>query len=331
MKKIILIFIIFVSCSEFQYQNLCDPKSDQFTKGLILLKILGESRYKCNSFDIDISSSVFEITPNLGVLSESGSSLSVGSSQIFVIRLFKAPTANVTIQIVSSQPSLATLSTNSLTFPQETWSSPLSFTATGINDSIINGDRNFNLKLKIATTDEEFHDLSFDIPMVLKDNERRLFLSTSPYRGGEFGGIGGADLICNSDIKCPAGSSCKAMILGPTRIASATANLGDGQVDWVLHPFAHYYSPSPANTLITTTNQTSLLQIPFASVIDAVGIGGWLGSSSGYVLGGNTCFNWTENTAITTGFMFRTQYTDNTLFGGNFSCSNQVNLICVEF
>lgn len=104
------------------------------------------------------------------------------------------------------------------------------------------------------------------------------------------------------------------MILGPTRIASATANLGDGQVDWVLHPFAHYYSPSPANTLITTTNQTSLLQIPFASVIDAVGIGGWLGSSYGYVLGVNTCFNWSENTTITTGFMFRTQYTDNTFF-----------------
>lgn len=121
------------------------------------------------------------------------------------------------------------------------------------------------------------------------------------------------------------------MILGPTRIASATVNLGDGQVDWVLHPFAHYYSPSPTNTLITTTNQTSLLQIPFASVIDAVGIGGWLGSSSGYVLGGNTCFNWTENTAITTGFMFRTQYTDINLFGGNFSCSNPVHLICVEF
>lgn len=165
MKKLILIFLQIVSCSELRYQNLCDPKSELFLKGLISFQFLGESRYRCNSFDIDIKTNVLDITPNTGVLSESGISFTVGTSQTFVIRLTKTPFADVTIQIVASDSSLTTLSTNSLTFPKESWSSPLSFTATGINDSIINGDRNFKFNLKIVSTDEEFHDLGFEIPM----------------------------------------------------------------------------------------------------------------------------------------------------------------------
>ncbi|XDD47052.1 DUF1554 domain-containing protein [Leptospira sp. WS39.C2] len=328
--KFILASLIVVSCSELSYENVCDIKSDQFLKGIVLMNMLGEREYKCLSYDINIATSVLEVNPSIGILSETGPSFTIGSTLNFTIRLKKNPSSQVEIQIYSTLPSLASLSTNSLIFTEENWSVHQSFTLTGINDSLINGDRNFKLNIKLISEDIKFNQLNSEIPIQLKDNEKRLFLSTGNYRGGEFGGINGADQICNADIKCPQGSTCKAMILSSTRIASLTANIGDGQLDWVLHPYTHYYLPNNT-TLIANTNGTSLLQIPFSAVIDSVPSGTWLGSNSGYVLGSNDCLNWTDNVGAYNGYIFRTQFADNTLFGGNYLCSNQVKLFCVEF
>lgn len=330
MFRYLFIAAILVSCNKSSLNNACDISSDSYLESVFLFNLVDESKSYCSAGMIDFNPSIVSLNSRQGTLSEGGGNLTVGSSITFVARLKKMPGSKVDIQLVISNPTYATMTPTNFTFDLNNWSVPQNFLVTAINDNLLNGNRKLTV-LVIPKSEDTSLDLNqIEIQMDIMDNEKRLFLSTNAYIGGSFGGISGADNICSSDIKCPTGSICKAMILGSTRIASQTADLGDGQVDWVLHPNAHYYLTDNV-TLIANTNSTSLLQIPFNNVIDGVSPGTWLGSNSGWVLGSNSCLNWTDITAGITGYTFRTQFTNSTLFGGNYSCSNPVNLFCVEY
>lgn len=322
--------VLVLYCSDKSFNNACDINSESYLNSVILFNLIGEGKSNCSTGMIDLNPSVVTLNPKKGIVSESGGNLNVGSSITFVARLKKMPGSKVDIQLVISNPNYATVTPIILTFDPNNWSTPQNFMVTAINDNLINGNRKFTVLVIPKSEDTSLDLTQTEIQMDIIDNEKRLFISTNPFLGGSFGGISGADTICSTDIKCPAGSVCKAMILGTTRIASQNADLGDGQIDWVLHPNTHYYLTNNV-TLIANTNSTSLLQIPFNNIVDGVAPGTWLGSNSGWVLGGNSCLNWTDITAGITGYMFRTQFTNSTLFGGNYSCSNPVNLFCVEY
>lgn len=53
-------------------------------------------------------------------------------------------------------------------------------------------------------------------------------------------------------------------------------------------------------------------------MIDPDSPGAWLGSNSGYVIGGKTRNVWTYSLVNYNGSKFRTQYSDNSLMGGNY-------------
>ncbi|TGM73390.1 DUF1554 domain-containing protein [Leptospira mtsangambouensis] len=331
MFRFIVILLFFFSCREKSFNNACDIKSDSYLESVFVFNLLGETKSYCSTGMIDFNPSVISLNPKYGSVSEGGGSLVIGSSAAFSVQLKERPGANVSVQVVVSNPSYGTVFPTSLNFDSSNWSIPQNVIVTGVNDSILNGTRQFRL-IFVPNSEDKNLDLNPNtVDVQIFDNEKRLFLSASAYRGGEFGGISGADAICASDAKCPNGSICKAMILNAVmRVASVTANIGDGQIDWVLHPNTHYYMPD-GTTFVSNTNSTSLLQIPFSNVIDSVSSGVWLGSFSGWVIGANHCINWSDITVMNTGYVFRTQYTDNTLFGGNYSCSNQANLLCVEY
>lgn len=331
MFRILLIALLILSCREKSLNNLCDIHSDSYIESVFVFNLLGETKSYCSTGIIDLNPSVIALNTKFGNVSESGGSMTLGSSSSFSVRLKKKPEAQVDVQVIVSNPAYATVSPVTLSFDSNNWSTPQSVIVTGINDSLLNGTREFRI-IFIPNSNDKKLDLNPNaIDMQIFDNEKRLFLSLSSYQGGGFGGVTGADVICASDSKCPKGSICKAMILNPgTRVASVTANVGDGQVDWVLHPNSNYFLQDGI-TSITNTNSSSLFQIPFSNAIDTISPGIWLGSSAGWVIGANHCLNWTDTTAVNTGYVFRTQYTDNTLFGGNYSCSNQANLLCVEY
>ncbi|EOQ96476.1 PF07588 family protein [Leptospira wolbachii serovar Codice str. CDC] len=255
----VLFFVIY--CKEKSLDNACDINSDSYKNSVIIYNLLGVQSSNCSAGIVDFNSSIIFVNRKEGKVSEGGGDLTLGSSQTFTVQLRRKPISKVEIQLALSDLTYVTVSQFNLTFDSQSWSIPQTFNITAKNDNLLNGNRKISLQL-IAKSDDTDLDLTpIVIPIEVLDNEKRLFVSTIAYMGGSFGGISGADTICSSDIKCPAGSTCKAMILGSTRVATQSANLGDGQVDWVLHPNAHYYLTNNI-TLIANTNSSSLLQIP---------------------------------------------------------------------
>jgi hypothetical protein len=72
---------------------------------------------------------------------------------------------------------------------------------------------------------------------------------------GNLGGPIGADQICRSKF----GAGYKALIVGGGRRATETALRGDGQTDWVLRKFTHYFNEQ--NALVWRTDSTALLGV----------------------------------------------------------------------
>ncbi|TGL87513.1 DUF1554 domain-containing protein [Leptospira congkakensis] len=317
-------------CSDRSFNNACDINSESYLESTIIFNLLSEGKNNCSTGTIAFFPTVIALSSKRGVVSEGGGSLQFGSPVPFSVSLKEKPEAQVDIELIVSNPDYGHVNPTTLSFSSNNWSTPQEIQITGVNDSLINGTRDFRVVLIPKSTDSKLDLNPAEIQMQVLDNEKKIFLSANPYRGGDFGGVSGADAICQSESKCPLGSSCKAMILnGTTRIASLTANVGDGQVDWVLKPNAYYYL-ADGTTLISNTGSTSLLQVPLVNVIGAVTFGAWFGSATGWVYGPNHCNGWTDNTAFYTGNALRTQNSDATFFGGNFSCSNQSNLLCVE-
>lgn len=71
-------------------------------------------------------------------------------------------------------------------------------------------------------------------------------------------GIAAADSLCMKDAGYPGTGIYKAFLVdGANRIASTTANAGDGQINWVLRPSENYYR-SDGTTKIMTTNANGI-------------------------------------------------------------------------
>jgi CSLREA domain-containing protein len=73
-----------------------------------------------------------------------------GAMLTYDVVLRQAPTANVTIAVSTSRPSEGAASTSSLTFTPTNWNIPQTITVTGINDTVIDGDRSYELVLGAA-------------------------------------------------------------------------------------------------------------------------------------------------------------------------------------
>lgn len=96
----------------------------------------------------------------------------------------------------------------------------------------------------------------------------QIYLTTLLSGGATFSGVAGADALCNSDVNRPSLlSTYKAFLAsssGTVRRATVTANLGDGQVDWVLQPNMRYFRGDGV-TLIGTTASNGLLGFNLAN------------------------------------------------------------------
>jgi hypothetical protein len=118
------------------------------------------------------------------------------------------------------------------------------------------------------------------------------------------GGISGADAHCADAF----GSGWKALLVGGSRRATVTPFLADGQQDWVIHRYTHYYNAE--DQLVWRTDGVPLLAVRngrreniFAPLFDnASGIYAW----SGYELdwrtqpddpltARGTCQGWTSS------------------------------------
>ncbi|TGL87137.1 DUF1554 domain-containing protein [Leptospira congkakensis] len=166
----------------------------------------------------------------------------------------------------------------------------------------------------------------------------KIFVTGATYPIPTIGSIAGADTICNSDGAKPVGGSLyKALLVDesgcsslPCRRASITANVGDGQIDWVLKPNTNYVR-SNGITPIMTTNANGLFIFGTLtnswSAAAATGISGMSGNWT--VFAGLTCTNYSLNSGSVTTTQYN-QTGSGSLSSASLTCGNSYSLLCVE-
>ncbi|EKJ87606.1 uncharacterized protein DUF1554 [Leptospira meyeri] len=328
--RTLLIGVLFLSCSKNLYNNPCDPESKSFVETFLVLAVSGEQKNACfpgitikDNFGLLLSSTT-------GLISEHGGNAAFGSSLTYKLNLGSEPKENVNVNIVVSNPSYATVSPTSIIWTPNDWQLERMITVTAVNDTLLNGTRDFLIRFVPTSADSNLRLQERLILMQIQDNDKRLFVNSTLTKGN-LGGIVGADAMCSMDPKCPVGSQCKAMLVTDTgvRIASVTANAGDGQVDWVLKPYASYYQSNNI-TLIGTTNGVSLLTFPVLAGIDPGSVTTWTGMGTSWDAQPDHCSNW-GNSVSGNGVVGSSSSTSGALLNNlNVACTSDLKFYCAE-
>ncbi|MCW7461588.1 DUF1554 domain-containing protein [Leptospira limi] len=325
-----LSILFLFSCESETFNNACDTKSKSYFETSILAASLGEKRHPCYPDFTIVSQPGLNVTSQFVSLTEAGGNASVGTSSTVQLYLGSEPKENVNIQVIVSNGSYVTPSQTSYTFTKTNWSTLQNLTLTAMNDTIINGTRTITVRLVPSSTDSSFRLEERMIQVEITDNDKIIFI-TSVGRLGTLGGISGADNICQSEANCPVGKICKAMLgdsFNSLRRASVTANVGDGQIDWVLKPFASYYR-SNRTDLIGTTTSASLFTFNLTFAISGSSSTAWTGLSSDWTNNVNSCTGWTSSGVF--GYAGDTGSNTSTSIGFNsFGCATSLLHYCVE-
>lgn len=293
--RTLLIGVLFLSCSKNSYNNPCDPESKSFVMTFLVMAVSGEEKNACfpgltikENFGLLLSATT-------GRVSEHGGNAAYGSSFTFKLNFGSEPKENVNVNIVVSNPSYATVSPTSIVWTPDDWKSEKVISVTAVNDTLLNGTREFIIRLISTSADNNLRLQERFIRMQIQDNDKRLFVNSTLTKGN-LGGIAGADATCSSDPKCPAGSQCKAILGADSgiRVATITGGVGDGQVDWVLKPYASYFQ-SDNLTPIGTTNGVSLFTLPVLNGIESPGVTTWTGLGTSWQSDPNNCTNWSNS------------------------------------
>jgi len=157
--------------------------------------------------------------------------------------------------------------------------------------------------------------------------------ATAATTQGNFGGVIGADNLCNNDTRSPdIHVTYKAMITTDTRIATTTGFDDSDQEDWVFQPDSMYMRSGDLNPL-GFTDQYGLMDLMF---IDPLGFDGqagnaWTGfdTTGDFTTGANTCSNWTSTGG---NGLYGNVNTFNAAAIGNtaVACTNNYKIVCVE-
>lgn len=328
--RTLLIGVLFLSCSKNSYNNPCDPESKSYARTFLVMAVSGEQKNACfpgltikDQFGILLSATA-------GRISEHGGNAVIGSSLTYKLNFGSEPKEDVNVNIFVSNPSYATVSPTTIVWTPNEWHSEKMITVTAVNDTLLNGTRDFLIRLVPTSADSTLRLQERLISMQILDNDKRLFVNSTLTKGN-LGGIAGADATCSSDPKCPVGSQCKAMIVSDSGIrrATITGDVGDGQVDWVLKPFASYVQ-SDNTTPIGTTNAVSLFTLPIVNGIESPGVTTWTGLGTSWQSDPNNCSNWT-NSSSGNGIVGTSSSNNVALLNNlNVACTSDLKFYCAE-
>lgn len=160
----------------------------------------------------------------------------------------------------------------------------------------------------------------------------RVFVTQTAYDGG-FGSLYVADSRCSQDNRAPdLNVPYKAMLVdGSQRVASVTANTGDGQSDWVFQPFATYTQASSGVT-IGTAGANGLLPFPLNAAFSLSPGVAWTGMNASWVATSNDCQDWQSSMGSEFGERGATNVTGIAVLQDTPAsmCNNTFKLYCVE-
>ncbi len=145
----------------------------------------GEPEAVCSFVFIPAPTPGVTVTPTANLLTtESGGTAS------FDVVLDAPPTAEVTINVSSSDETEGTVSASALTFTPDTWSTPQTVTVTGQDDAAADGQIAYSIVLAAATsTDARYNGMKpSNVEAINADNEAGVTLSASSLATTEAGG-----------------------------------------------------------------------------------------------------------------------------------------------
>lgn len=325
-----LLLIFLISCANESLNNTCDINSKSYFETSLVLTATGEKKHPCYPGVRIISNSGLNLSFYSGFISEHGGNAAFGSSHTIKLNLGSEPKEDVNVNIVVSNPSYATVSPTTIVWTPNDWHSEKMITVTAVNDTLLNGTRDFLIRLVPTSADSTLRLQERLISMQILDNDKRLFVNSTLTKGN-LGGIAGADATCSSDPKCPVGSQCKAMIATDSGIrrATITGDVGDGQLDWVLKPFASYVQ-ADNTTPIGTTNAVSLFTLPIVNGIESPGVTTWTGFGTSWQSDPNNCSNWT-NSISGNGIVGSSSSNNVALLNNlNVACTSDLKFYCAE-
>lgn len=102
-----------------------------------------------------------------------GNTTEGGGAATFPVVLDKQPTADVVINVTSSNTGERTVSAASLTFTSANWSTAQIVMVTGVDDAIVDGDIAYTIVLAAATsTDSDYNDIDpADVSIINTDDD----------------------------------------------------------------------------------------------------------------------------------------------------------------
>lgn len=326
----ILLILSLLSCENETFNNACDTKSKSYFETSILAASIGEKRHPCYPDFTIVNQPGLNVSSQFVTLSEAGGNASIGTSSTIQLYLGSEPKENVNVQVIISNGAYVTPSQTFFTFSKSNWSTFQNVTLTAMNDTIINGTRTVLVRFVPSSTDSSFRLEERIIQAEVSDNDKIIFV-TSLGQTGALGGIAGADNLCQANVNCPVGKICKAM-MGDSgfllRRASISSNIGDGQIDWVLKPYASYYR-SNRTDLIGTTTSASLFTFNLTFAISGTSSTAWTGLSPDWTNNANSCTGWTVPGVF--GYGGDTGSSTTSALGFNsFSCGSSLVHYCVE-
>jgi hypothetical protein len=301
----------------------------------ILLGVIVSSDKNYNGLDpvdLDIVN-LDNDTPGFTMSPISGDTNELGGSATFTIFLNTQPSALVSLNVSSSDPTEGTASPTSLQFTPTNFRVPQIVTVTGVDDNFADGNKIYSIQFGNSTSaDFNYNGITVNpIAVVnLDEGEKRIF-NTNPISNGNLGGIAGADALCDLSPNKPPilPNQYKALLVGAGRIASVNPNAGDGQVDWVLKPNIKYFRAAGI-IQIQTANANSLFSFNLINSFDLSGThftglnGNWTTSS--------TCGSWSSASGGVFGVTGQTSVSSiASINNGTTACnSSTITLLCVQ-
>lgn len=293
-----LSFLFLISCANGSLNNTCDTSSKAYAETSALLGFLGQKHHPCYPGMQIVNNPGLNVSSTTGTIAEFGGNALQGSSLSFGLYLGMAPKDPVSVLVIVSNSSYATVSPPSFVWTSSDWSVTKSIAVTAVNDTIINGTRNFSIRLVATSNDSSMRLQDQIISMEIIDNDKIIFTTSGSYTG-ILGGVFGADAICQADAKCPLGKICKAMLAdggSGVRRASLTA--------------------------------ASLFTFPIVG-IRPTSATAWTGLSADWTNNGNHCGSWTVNSG--NGNAGDTAGTGTAAIGfSSFPCNSNLPFYCVE-
>ena len=141
--------------------------------------VLGDKTVSVDNTDDDVAG--FTISESNGSTEVSES----GNSDTFTVVLAAQPASNVVLDVTSGDTGEGTVSTSSLTFTPVNWDTPQTITITGVDDTDLDGDIEFDITLSVddASSDDDFDALGDQTVTVTNEDDDTPGITVSESNG----------------------------------------------------------------------------------------------------------------------------------------------------